>query len=203
MTHSQVSYYENFINEIDNWEGNNSIFIKDYVLKLKPLTTDELIRTELFLVMRTSINFENPKEYQLTIHKKIESNKCKIFLIFEQPITLSIGMQYNELIKRNPNISFEEAAKEINIRKDTIIVDQNFKYYDLINEVSKYEYPIIYETKIYPKTRNMQIYIQNISNVLYGKFPFGLSEYRFTEWSKRLFLAMIDYFKEDNSNKDQ
>lgn len=205
----QVIYSGSIEQQMERWCGHNSNNIVDYVLKLKKLTLDETIRNNFYMVMRTQINGINPIEYQIILRKDIYGNNNanirnydKFMIVFEHPVGKSIQKQFDELLELNSNISFEDASKLIKIKRDTIYVDSSFKYYRLINEVYKIEIPVIFERLLIPNGTKLQFYMENFTNEHYSLLPFGYKGNGFTEWTGRLFFAMIEYFNAIDPYKD-
>ncbi|MFZ1082874.1 MAG: hypothetical protein WAO19_13230 [Candidatus Kryptoniota bacterium] len=198
--YSQIIYGGSITEQLERWEGKNADNIVDYILRLKPLTLDEKIKTSFFLVIRTEINGWDPVEYQITLHSEgFLSNdsprtaESKLVLIFEHPVGKSIERQYEELLKAEPSISLEEAANKIEMKRDTVVVDSSFQYFDLVNEMYTLELPIIYARRIWLEGTWSQTYMEDIANEHYSILPFG-ADYKYTNWVRRLFMGMIDHF---------
>jgi len=193
--YSQVIYSGSIREQIERWEGKNSKNIIDYVLKLQLqlFGRKKNICTNYFLVIRTEINGWNPVGYQITLREdNYGGDDNRLMLIFEHPIEKSIQKQYEELLKANPDISLEEAAPQIKMKQDTVIIDSTFKHFNLINEMYTLELPVIYDRSYIIHGTWLQVYIENGNNVHYGLFQLGGNKY--AEWVERLFMTMIGYF---------
>ncbi|MBN1397669.1 MAG: hypothetical protein JXA06_06535 [Bacteroidetes bacterium] len=179
--------------QIEHWQGKNSNDIIDYILKLKPFTVEKFNDNKFCLVIRTEIYGRKPVEYQITLRQE-KNGENKLMLIFEHPISKSIQKQYEELMEKKPEISLEEAATQIKIRRDTVFIDSTFQYYNLINEMYKLEFSVLYYKGILLDGTYSQVYMHNDTNEYYNLLPFGDIEYKFSNWIERLFMAMIDHF---------
>lgn len=188
--------------QLAHWMGKNSTNILDYIMNIDTsFTREEAFNNVYYLAFRTQINSWDPVEYQIVLREDYypdnnQSNKGerKLKLIFVHPLKKSIAKQYKNLTEKDSSISLEKAATNIKVKRDTVFVDPNFKYYDLVQELFALEIPIIYERGYYPEGTFAQIYMDNIINEHYCIFPIVANEYEFSNYLRRLLAAMIDYF---------
>jgi hypothetical protein len=154
------------------------------------------------LVIRTSINGLKPIEYQITLREKDLYNTQKTtdsvakeyLMIFEYPVEYSVRDQAVKLCRINPNASPKQIAQMIKVKRDTIRINNSFKYSQLIEEIDTLSMPVIFPNYVIIDGTECQIFLQTISVKNYLVLPFGNKDIPFTNWIVRLFKETIEYF---------
>jgi len=189
---------------LENWQGYGSQNIIDYVYELHRLSEEDIAaKYQYNLVIRTAITGWSPRiEYQITLRKKkpprdgqpFDKTKGELIVIFEHPIDKSIAEQTRLLTERNPKWRPEEIAKEIKIKRDTLIVDNYSTYNALINEMDTINIPLRFPSYLLIGGPICQVYFQNMTIENYFTIPIGSygNDYNpITNWILKLFRETI------------
>jgi len=192
-----------------NWQGIKSDKIIDHVLKLHPLSLDEMGNTEYYFVIRTSINWISPVEYQISIIKKLpprnepyDEGKSTIIMVFQHPVGKSIQEQYKDILNNYPELSISEIANQINIKRDTISIKKDDDVYSYLYNIDSLSIPLIWPNYVIMHGTKCEVFVQSIQGINYSEFTFGLKEFELSNWIKELFKTTIEHFNAIDPYKD-
>jgi len=189
---------------LENWQGYGSQNIIDYVYQLHRLSEEDVSHKYQYnLVIRTAIAGWSPRiEYQITLRKKnpprdgkpFDKTKGELIVIFEHPVDKSIAEQARSLAEIKPNWKLEEIAREIKIKRDTLVIDNCSEYNALVNAMDTINIPLRFPAYLLIGGPICQVYFQNMTIENYFIIPIGSygNDYNpITNWILKLFRETI------------
>lgn len=191
------------------WQGKESNNIVDYILPLNRIPENKIHKYDWNIVIRTTINCFHPIDYQVSVQKTStrynqktnQIDSSKVDLIFEYPFEESFRIQENQLKKKYPNKSIIDLAKLVKVKRDTVKITKEYKYYDLIQKIDSIKLPLIWPDIVYLDGTDCEIYVQSPTIELYATFAFG-KQTELSTWIVNLFKNLIEYYGAIDPYKD-
>jgi len=183
--------------------------IIDYNLNSYHITDSEISRLIYNITIKAEVNGFNPIVYQLNISKntnvwdkeKDEPKIENIRIIFEHPLDKSVFKQVKELRTKFPRISYDEILSLIKMRKDTLYLDNEFKYIDLIKKIDTLKIPMLFPELIILDGTKFKITVQTKTFSFSGEYPF-IYDNEFSNWVVDVIKSMVYYFEAIDPYKD-